>query len=298
MFCENPKVSKSRKGKFYVNKCGKCRACRLAKANNKMIVSVFAAAEYQKKGQFLTLTYDDEHLPHGLQIEHFQSFMKKLRELDGTPDVKMFYAGEYGSKTHREHWHVLFYNHRYDIEDVKKAWSEPRKRGRKKAGEVDPYIPLGFVYDGTLTPKSMKYVSGYIDKKGYEPDSGKRPPFGRSSVNLPDGLTAQEKVRMCETGKIQYNGRTFSVPPIWRRRYRRLWNHYRFKDKRLSLQPKVEHLFRFKSGQDLPEYIGDSDGTTPQHIIAQMDEKERKYNERKASHEKKRLQRLLNRRIM
>ena len=50
------------------------------------------------------------------------------------------------------------------IEEIEKAWRDPITKQS-----------IGFVYDGTLTPKAMKYVSGYISKKGYEPESGKRP---------------------------------------------------------------------------------------------------------------------------
>lgn len=199
MFCENPN------GKF---PCGKCRACKLRLVNEKMIISIFAAHEYRKKGQFLTLTYNDENLTDGLYYPDFALFMKRLRRLDGTRFVKMFVAGEYGEENGREHWHVLFYNYRYPLELLRKAWNK------------------GFVYDGTLTPQSMKYVSGYVNKKGYCPDSGKRPPFGRSSCNLPDGLTPEEILSMAKTGKIQYNGRKFSVPRNWRRRYAQIWKRF------------------------------------------------------------------------
>lgn len=206
MFCESPN------GKF---PCGKCRACKLRKVNEKMIISIFAAQEYKKKGQFLTLTFNDEHLPDGLDHSIIAAFMKRLRRLDGTPDVKAFIAGEYGEKSGREHWHILFYNHKYDLELVRKAWRHPRTKES-----------FGFVYDGTLTPKSMKYVSGYISKKGYNPESGKKPPYGRMSCRLPDNLTPEEILSMCQTGKIQYNGRKFSVPTNWRRRYKSMWDRY------------------------------------------------------------------------
>lgn len=196
IFCEEPK------GFF---PCGKCRACTSKKANEKMLISIFAAAEYVKKGQFLTLTYSDEYLPYGLKHEDFSGFMKRLRRVDGTTDVKFFVAGEYGEKSGREHFHLLVYNHRFDIDLVERTWSK------------------GFVYDGTLTPKSMKYVSGYICKKGYDPETGKRAPYGRISCNVPTGLSEDEVYEMCRTGKVYYNGRSFSVPTNWRRRYIDEW---------------------------------------------------------------------------
>ena len=287
MFCESPVIS----AKGYKYPCNKCRACRLAKSNKKMIVSIFAANEYKTKGQFLTLTYNDEHRPDGLNHEHFQSFMKKLRELDGTLGVKYFMAGEYGGDengTHREHFHVLFYNHHYDIDLVQKAWSEPRPRGRKPKDYVDEYIPFGFVYDGTLTPMSMKYVSGYIDKKGYDPASGKRPPYGRSSCNIPDNLTMKEVVKMCKTGRIHYNGRSFSVPDNWRRRYIHIWRY--FANFRIALKnhdivpdgvPYDFELYgvHWKFSQQKEDKLHNS--LSPSQVKSIMDDKEIKYNLRK-----------------
>jgi hypothetical protein len=213
--------------------------------NEKMIISVFAAAEYRKKGQFLTLTYNDDHLPNGLQHADFSSFMKRLRFLDGTPCVKFHVAGEYGEKSGREHFHVLVYNYRYPIELVRRAWNK------------------GFVHDGTLTPQSMKYVSGYVCKKGYDPGSGKRPPYGRTSVDLPDGLSDQEVLDMCMTGKVQYNGRKFSVPKNWRRRYCHLWRDF----------------FKHRSENALNEPVCES--LTPKLVSAMMDYREAKFASRR-----------------
>lgn len=236
MFCESPN------GKF---PCGKCRACNLRKVNEKMLCSVFAAHEYRTKGQFLTLTYNDEHLPYGLQHSDFAGFMKRLRRIDGRSDVKMFVAGEYGAENGREHWHVLFYNHRYKIEDIEKAWRDPRT-----------HEPMGFVKDGTLTPESMKYVSGYVNKKGYDPGTGKRPPYGRSSCGLPDGLTPQEVVKFCQTGKVDYNGRKFSMPRNWRRRYAQVWKWFSYERDMSARAVEQKHF-------------------TPEQVRAMMDHREK-----------------------
>lgn len=248
MFCENPN------GRW---PCGKCRACKLKKANEKMLISVFAAAEFKVKGQFLTLTYNDEHLPYGLQHKDFSGFMKRLRRNTGVDGVKMFMAGEYGSESGREHFHVLFYNHKFPIEEIQKAWSEPYTG-----------IPFGFVYDGTLTPKAMKYVSGYIDKKGYDPGLGKRPPYGRSSCGLPDNLSGIERVEMCKTGKIRYNGRVFSVPSLWRKRYHDMWKWFENERK----PDLYENPQRFL---ELYEQKMKSNALTPKMVSDMMDARDR-----------------------
>ena len=215
-----------------------------------MIVSIFAANEYKTKGQFLTLTFNDEFLPNGLDHIIFAGFMKRLRRLDGTPGVKYHVAGEYGEQSGREHFHVLFYNHKYDIETVKRAWRD-----------VYTGRDLGFVYDGTLTPKSIKYVSGYVNKKGYDPGSGKRPPYGRTSCNLPDGLKPSELVKICMTGKVDYNGRKFGVPQTWRRRYRDVWRFFEEKRVEYNLDDIMRHGYRKQ--------------WTPSEVTAIMDARDR-----------------------
>lgn len=282
-FCENPKDG--------LYPCGKCRACKLSKANKKMIVSVIAADYYKKmyvkKGQFLTLTFNDKYKPDGLDHSIFSSFMKRLRKRDRTPDVKMFMAGEYGESgdDHREHFHVLFYNHKYDIKDVELAWSDP------KTGES-----FGFTYDGTCTPASMKYVSGYIDKKGYDPESGKKPPYGRSSVNIPDNITPEEMEKISLTGKISFNGHQFAVPEKFRRRYAEIWCKYRLfrENQRRQIDNEELRSLGCPSNAEMKRLRA----AQSKVVAAQMDERDRKFAVKKIQKQKKRLQKTLHKRIM
>ena len=115
----------------------------------------------------------------------------------------------------------------------------------------------------------MKYVSGYINKKGYNPESNKRPPYGRSSCGLPDNLTGKEIVKMCKTGKIAYNGRKFSVPRIWRKRYHDIWDY--FKTERDDLH-SADYINNFDPNKHL----------TPSIVSAMMDNKEMLYSLKRA----------------
>lgn len=188
--------------------CGFCPACKKSKGLKHFIVSAYASAFIRKNGQFITLTYNEESRPGELRHSDFATFMKDLRGYDGTPDVKLRMAGEYGEQKGREHFHAIIFNHQYLLEHLERAW-----HGK------------GFLTVSPLTKRRMKYASGYVDKAGYDPASGKRPPYGRSSMNLPDGLTPYEIVKMCESGKLPFDGKTFNVPEIYRRRYGGLWKH-------------------------------------------------------------------------
>lgn len=284
IFCEEPND--------FGYPCGKCRACRLKKANQKFVQGVYAADYYKKLymkyGQFLTLTFNDEHLPEGLQHEIFSGFMKRLRRIDSTPDVKMTMAGEYGEENHREHFHVLFYNHKYSIDDVNAAWID-----------VDTKEPLGFTYDGTLSPESMKYVCGYINKKGYVSDSGKRPPYGRSSIHIPDGMSDAEVERMCRTGKVLYNGVEFSAPDLYKRRYAdkwKEWSEYRARERKKKQEDERKELWkRFNyDSEKICNYLWQY----KDFVKSKMDDRERRQAAHKAEKKLKHLTKQLKRRIM
>lgn len=61
--------------------CGQCIGCKLEYARQWAVRCVNEAQLY-KHNAFITLTYDDAHLPsdNGLHYEHFQTFIKRLRK--------------------------------------------------------------------------------------------------------------------------------------------------------------------------------------------------------------------------
>lgn len=234
MFCENylrlsyyeDRCAMRRSGEIHVEKyaaanpglktepsrfpCGFCRACKKSRGLKHFIVSAFAVAFIRKRGQFLTLTYNEDSRPGELRHSDFATFMKDLRGYDMTPGVKFRMAGEYGEQKGREHFHALIFNHQYSRANLERAWHEK-----------------GFISVAPLTKCRMKYASGYVNKKGFDPASGKRPPYGRSSINLPDGLSVQEVVKMCQIGKLSFDGHNFRVPELYRRRYNLLWRDFK-----------------------------------------------------------------------
>lgn len=190
--------------------CGFCRACKKGKGTKNFLVSAYAAHYIRKHGQFVTLTYNEESRPGQLKHSDFAKFRKDLLGYDGTLGTLFRMAGEYGEKKGREHFHVIFFNHRYDRALLERAWHDK-----------------GFITVSPLTKGRMKYASGYVDKAGYDPSSGKKPPYGRSSPNLPDGLDPEEILKMCETGRLSFDGQNFAVPELYRRRYKGLWDDRR-----------------------------------------------------------------------
>lgn len=121
-------------------------------------------ASLHNKSSFLTLTYDDKHLPQfgSLQRKDLTKFLKRLRyELD--PFRISYYAcGEYGDETQRPHYHVCLFGHDF-----------PDKTPFKKTGEHTLYISKelnniwghGNTSIGDLTFETAAYTARYTMKK-------------------------------------------------------------------------------------------------------------------------------------
>ena len=100
---------------FFLVPCGKCPVCQ----NKKKLQWMFRAAAESKYSStvplFVTVTYDDQHLPvTGLQKRDVQLFLKRLRKAIvtrfGESTLRYFCVGEYGKQTHRAHYHFIFWN--------------------------------------------------------------------------------------------------------------------------------------------------------------------------------------------
>lgn len=103
--------------------CGKCIACRLA-YSRQWADRCMLEASFHDSNYFVTLTYDNEHLPLVETIDNdtgeiihnatlvkrdLQLFFKRLRK--ALPDCKIRYyaCGEYGSQTLRPHYHAIIF---------------------------------------------------------------------------------------------------------------------------------------------------------------------------------------------
>lgn len=149
--------------------CGQCKGCRLERSRQWAMRCVHEA-QLHEKNSFLTLTYNDEHLPadRSLNLDHFQKFMKRLRKRFGA-NIRFFHCGEYGDQYGRPHYHAIIFN--LDFED-KKLWKIVNGQ-RLYTSETlerlwtDPEtnLPMGFATIGEVTFESAAYVARYVMKK-------------------------------------------------------------------------------------------------------------------------------------
>lgn len=90
-----------RKEQFYVP-CGHCVACRIAKSRE-WSIRLLGELGYWISSCFLTLTYDELHVPLSLKKRDLQLFWKRLRKAFYPRKIKYFSCGEYGDQYGRPH---------------------------------------------------------------------------------------------------------------------------------------------------------------------------------------------------
>lgn len=136
---------------------------------------------------FVTLTYDDDHLPPGgtLARKDVQDFLKRLRfRFEGTK-IRYYGCGEYGENTGRPHYHLAVFG-----------------LGPAEAEAINSCWGRGHSFTGDLTHDSAQYVAGYVTKKMTHPESkctdkcthpplnGRKPEFPFMSLKPGIGATA------------------------------------------------------------------------------------------------------------
>lgn len=143
--------------------CGQCIGCRLEKSRQWAIRCSHEASLY-KNNSFITLTYNDNNLPHNgsLDITHFQKFMKRLRFKYQPKTIRFYHCGEYGEKHRRPHYHACLFNH--DFED-KRLFQETKNGKLYTSAILTEIWGMGHASIGAVTFRSAAYVARYIMKK-------------------------------------------------------------------------------------------------------------------------------------
>lgn len=144
--------------------CGSCIGCRLERARQWAMRCRDEASLY-KENSFITLTFDDAHLPMNRSLDHsiYQKFMKRLRKFAGDRMIRFFMCGEYGPKTGRPHYHSLLFN--WDFTDRK--YFKTTSSGEKiyTSSTLDSLWGFGYTSVGDVTFGSAAYVARYHLKK-------------------------------------------------------------------------------------------------------------------------------------
>lgn len=157
-------------------RCGSCVACLLERSRN-WAVRCTHELQVSSCACFVTLTYDEEHLPYGgsLVKEHFRRFIRDVRKAFGS-GIRFFGCGEYGSRWQRPHYHAILFG----VDFVSDRYVSGRRSGEYvyRSPCLEALWPMGRCEIGTATFESAAYVARYVAKKlGERALEGREPEF-------------------------------------------------------------------------------------------------------------------------
>lgn len=163
----------------------RCRQCMNCRIRHKLswMGRLVLEARYTSAYTFLTLTYSDDSLPEGgnLNPADLKFFTNKLRKRIGT--IRYFAVGEYGDQKGRPHYHLILFGIRYS-----EAWQKVFDECWTREGELIGWCP-GEHPRGNR--EALAYALGYVTKKMTSPDDerldGRHPEFMRCSSYPPLG---------------------------------------------------------------------------------------------------------------
>lgn len=134
---------------------------------------MYHESQYHTQNSFITLTYRDPAPPR-LSVDHMQRFLKRLRKHEGC--LRYFYAGEYGERTHRPHYHIMIFGRDF-LEGA-----TPYGDNRHLHEGLEKIWGYGTIDLARCETASCMYIGGYAAKKLGDKDTfcrqSRRPPIG------------------------------------------------------------------------------------------------------------------------
>ena len=144
--------------------CGQCIGCRLERSRQ-WAMRCMHEAQLHEKNCYITLTYDNTHLPSdgSLHYKDFQLFIKRLRKKFGNTRIRYYMAGEYGENFGRPHFHACIFGHDFHDKELWKRSSSGFMLYR--SSDLELLWPFGYSSIGDVNFESAAYVARYIMKK-------------------------------------------------------------------------------------------------------------------------------------
>lgn len=188
------------RGEYFMVPCGQCIGCRLERSRqwaNRCMLEL----EYHDSAYFVTLTYDDDHVPVAYYTDDdtgeafpaqtlcrrdVQLFLKRLRKRFGS-GIRYFGCGEYGPETLRPHYHLILFGLKLDdlvpfgkseqgfqyylSSSMVELWSHRKAPARWGAvnclsADADQFFdPIGHVMVAEVSWETCAYVARYCTDK-------------------------------------------------------------------------------------------------------------------------------------
>lgn len=162
--------------------CGRCPSCRKAQAQEWSTRLEMESTLYpEDHNYFVTLTYDDEHLPvaengsYTLNKRDVSDWLKRFRKRMAyhglqSEGIRFFAAGEYGEKSYRPHYHVLLFN--CNLKSNLKLFKVDNGNLYYTSEFVTDTWSKGHCLVCPMTSADIKYTARYTLKKAGGRDNG------------------------------------------------------------------------------------------------------------------------------
>lgn len=269
--------------------CGKCIGCRLEYSKEWATKGCYEAAEH-KENWFLTITYDNDHLPEAehlkdpetgedlgqnpngtLKPEDMVLFIKKLRQYYARKynhkGIRIMYCGEYGESLHRPHYHAIMFNMPIRMQSMKFHEYNENHEALWRVQELEKIWGKGMIVAAEVNWSTCAYVARYCTKKVGIPTQdlyyeclGIKPEFFRMSRRPGIGRKYYEenknKIYSKDSMIVQkYGGGTMEVkPPKYYDKLYDLENHEKMEEIKKKRKEKQEIKNILKYSQTT-EYI-------------------------------------------
>lgn len=204
--------------------CGQCLPCRI---NRRRVWTLRLMLEsmMHAESSFVTLTYTDDTLPYDSNYQatlckrDLQLFFKRLRKTLYPDTFRYFACGEYGSQTHRPHYHAIIFGVSPATLDPEWLVYSGRSGTRQHPKSLLYNVwQLGLVHVGSVTQQSVQYVAGYVTKKLTKKDDSRVKEFSLMSLKPAIGARAVEYIVQTLQGRedefkrqLRIDGKTWPV---------------------------------------------------------------------------------------
>lgn len=209
--------------------CGRCTGCMLEKSRQ-WAVRCMHEAKRSSDNSFVTLTYDDDHLPANgsLVPRDHVLFMKRVRKWCSPKRVRFFNCGEYGSSTLRPHFHTLLFG--VDFSDRVRLKRSSSGAYLYTSKLLDGLWSKGACFVGDVSFDSAGYVARYALKKVTGPKAaehycGRVPEYATMSRRPGLGLyhALEFMPEWYQRGYLVVNGSKCGFPRYYDDKARKLW---------------------------------------------------------------------------
>lgn len=288
--------------------CGQCTGCRLEYSRQwavRCLAEMYTSLP--NSCHFVTLTYDDEHLPdnrfavnpdtgevlyptYPVCRRDVQLFIKRLRELyyrtypsekdeDGNikNPIRFYGCAEYGGKNGRPHYHIIFFNllldllpYRYKSHSGYPLWESPI---------INSSWNKGLAPIGSVTFESVAYCARYLMKKhkgkdfSFYAEHGLEPEFTLCSTRPGIGSyyyqQHKDDIYFNDVLDFALKGRTVRPPRYFDRMFgvEEPDRLQSLKDERLSNARDSQDLLVQRSGLSLDEILRKREFLTDSSIL-------------------------------